>query len=231
MHVVVLCGGKGTRLSEMTKEIPKPLIEVGNQPILHHIMDRYAKFGHKEFILCLGYKGEMIREYFKNNKEWKIKFLDTGLESNKAERLNQTKDLIKEENFFLTYGDDVSDVNIASLLNFHKKNNKIVTLTAVQMESPFGILEFNENHEVISFKEKPKLSNYMNGGFYVMKKEIFSFLKKKHDLEKDVLKELAEKRQVAAFLHNGFWKSMNTLRDVIDLNEMWESSQLKAMIK
>lgn len=227
MQVVVLCGGKGTRLSEVTEEVPKPLIEVGNKPILSHIINFYLSYGHKDFIFCLGYKGEMIKNYFKDYKKCNIRFLDTGLDSNKAQRLKQAEDYIKEDNFFLTYGDDISDVNINKLLEFHEKNKKIVTLTAVKLQSPFGILNLNNNNEVIGFKEKPKLEHYMNGGFYVMDKEIFSYLKDGYDLEKEVLKELAEKRQISAFLHDGFWKSMNTLKDVIEFNEMWKLGKLK----
>ena len=233
MQVVVLCGGKGTRLNELTKEIPKPLIEIGNKPIIFHIMNTYSNQGHKDFILCLGHKGSMIRDYFNKNKnkDWNITFLDTGLETNKAERLKQAEDFIKEENFFLTYGDDLSDVDIKNLSEYHKKNKKIVTLTAVQLQSPFGILDLNDGNEVIGFKEKPKLEYYMNGGYFVMNKKIFSYLKQGYDLEKEVLKELAKESQISAFLHKGFWKSMNTLKDVIELNEMWESNQLKEILK
>tara|TARA_Y100000310_G_scaffold272960_1_gene288210 strand:- start:2343 stop:3044 length:702 start_codon:yes stop_codon:yes gene_type:complete len=233
MQVVVLCGGKGTRLNELTKEIPKPLIEIGNKPIIFHIMNTYSNQGHKDFILCLGHKGSMIKDYFNKNKnkDWNITFLDTGLETNKAERLKQAEDFIKEENFFLTYGDDLSDVDIKNLSEYHKKNKKIVTLTAVQLQSPFGILDLNDGNEVIGFKEKPKLEYYMNGGYFVMNKKIFSYLKQGYDLEKEVLKELAKESQISAFLHKGFWKSMNTLKDVIELNEMWESNQLKEILK
>ncbi|MBO06276.1 MAG: glucose-1-phosphate cytidylyltransferase [Parcubacteria group bacterium] len=233
MQVVVLCGGKGTRLSELTKEIPKPLIEIGNKPILFHIMNAYSNHGYKDFILCLGYKGTMIRDYFNKNKnkDWNITFLNTGLETNKADRLKQTENFIKEENFFLTYGDDLSNVDIKNLSEYHKKNKKIVTLTAVQLQSPFGILDLNDSNEVIDFKEKPQLEYYMNGGYFVMNKKIFSYLKQGYDLEKEALKELAKENQIIAFLHKGFWKSMNTLKDVIELNEMWKSNQLKNILK
>lgn len=220
MQVVVLCGGKGTRLSEYTEEIPKPLINVGHKPILWHIVQMYRSYGHKDFILCLGYKGDKIKEFFKNEKSVKIEFADTGLDTSKAERIEKIKRLIKEDDFFVTYGDDLSDVNINSLLEFHKKNKKIVTLTAVNLESPFGILEFNNKNEVINFREKPKLDYFMNGGFYVFNRKIFGYIKKGYDLEKDVLRNLAKIKQVAAFRHKGFWKSMNTLKDVIELNEL-----------
>src|SRR3989338_2288466 len=225
MQVVILCGGKGTRLSEYTEEIPKPLVEVGNKPILHHLMELYAHAGHKDFILCLGYKGEKIEEYFKDNRSWNIKFIDTGENSTKAERLMKVKNEIKENTFLLSYGDDLSDVDINKVVDFHKKTDKIVTLTAVPLISPFGIIELNKNNDVVQFKEKPKLSYLMNGGFYVVDKKIFDYIKPGYDLEKDVFEDLTKEKQIAAFRHNGFWKSMNTLKDVIELNELYNKGK------
>lgn len=222
MQVVILCGGKGTRLSEYTEEIPKPLVQVGNKPILYHLMSIYAGFGHKDFILCIGYKGRKIKEYFKSNKEWNIKFVDAREEANKGERLMKAKNVIKEDTFLLSYGDDLSDVDINKVIDFHKKNGKIVTLIAVPLISPFGIIEVNSENEVTNFKEKPKLSHWMNGGFYVMGREIFNYIKPNYDLEKETFGELAKEKQIVAFMHNGFWKSMNTLKDVIELNEMYK---------
>ena len=221
MQVVVLCGGKGTRLSEYTESIPKPLIEVGDKPILWHIIQLYKSFGFDDFILCLGYKGDQIRDYFKG--ESKIRFVDTGLESSKAERIMKIKNLIKSEDFFVTYGDDISDINLKKLYEFHKSNKKIVTLTAIRLVSPFGILEFNKKWNVTGFREKPKLDNFMNGGFYVFNKKIFSYLKKSRDLESGVFPELAKLKQIEAYRHDGFWKSMNTLKDVMELNELYRS--------
>ena len=226
MQVVVLCGGKGTRLSEYTEEIPKPLIGIGPKPILWHLVQMYRKFGQKDFIFCLGYKGDKIRDYFKGEKGVNIEFVDTGLETNKAERIRKARRLIKDDDFFVTYGDDLSDVNINALYKFHKKNNKIATLTAVNLESPFGILELDKN-DVVGFREKPKLDHFMNGGFYVFNKKIFRYMKKGYDLEKDVLRDLAEAKQIAAFKHSGFWKSMNTLKDVMELNELYKKGRLK----
>lgn len=227
MQVVVLCGGKGTRLSEYTEEIPKPLIEVGDKPILWHIVQLYRSFGHKEFIFCLGYKGEKIKDYFKDEKVVKIEFVETGLDSNKAERILKVRHLINNDDFFVTYGDDLSDVDLDKLYQFHKKNKKIVTLTAINLESPFGILEFGKNGEVIGFREKPRLEYFMNGGFYVFNQKIFSYMNKGHDLEKETFAELAKIRQIAAFKHKGFWKSMNTLKDVIELNELYNKGEMK----
>ena len=227
MQVVVLCGGKGTRLSEYTEQIPKPLIEVGGKPILSHVMDMYGQYGYNDFILCLGYKGDKIKEFFENDgSNHNIEFVDTGIDSNKAERIMKIKNHVKGNNFFVTYGDDLSDVNIKALLEFHNKNKKIATLTAVDLISPFGILEINKKFEVTKFKEKPKLNHFMNGGFYVFNKKIFDYIKKGNDLEKETFEELAKKKMISAFYHKGFWKSMNTLKDVMELNEMFANGKI-----
>ena len=225
MQVVVLCGGKGTRLSEYTEQIPKPLIEVGGKPILLHTMEMYSNYGHKDFILCLGYKGDKIKDYFEKLDSFNIEFVDTGIDSNKAERIMKIKNYVKEDDFFVTYVDDLSDVNINELLKFHYKNKKIVTLTAVDLMSPFGILEVNKKWEVTTFKEKPRLEYFMNGGFYVFNRKIFDYIKKGYDLEKETFEELAKEKMICAFYHKGFWKSMNTLKDVIELNEMFKSKK------
>jgi glucose-1-phosphate cytidylyltransferase len=226
MQVVVLCGGRGTRLSEHTSRVPKPLIEIGGKPILWHIIQVYKSFGFTEFILCLGYKGDKIKEYFGNEADVDIRFVETGLDSNKAERLIKVKGLIEDDNFIVTYGDDLSDVNIGELHTFHKKHKKIVTLTAVSLESPFGVLDLNNSDEVTGFREKPRLDYYMNGGFYIFNKKIFSYMGKGRDLESETLPELAKLREIVAFKHNGFWKSMNTLKDVIELNEIYDGGNV-----
>jgi len=225
MQVVVLCGGKGTRLSEYTEQIPKPLIEVGGKPILSHIMDMYGHYGHNDFILCLGYKGDKIREFFKDEDRYDIEFVDTGVDSNKADRIMKIKNYVKEDNFFVTYGDDLSDVDINALLEFHNKNKKIVTLTAVDLVSPFGILEINKKFEVTRFKEKPRLNHLMNGGFYVFNKKIFDYIKRGYDLEKETFEDLSKEKMIAAFYHKGFWKSMNTLKDVMELDELFANGK------
>ena len=226
MQVVVLCGGKGTRLNEYTEQIPKPLIEIGGKPILRHIMEMYAYYGYKDFILCLGYKGEKIKEYFENENSYNIEFVDTGINSNKAERILKIKNYVKgEDEFFVTYGDDLSDVDINALLEFHHKNKKIVTLTAVDFVSPFGILYINKKKEIVKFQEKPRLNYLMNGGYFVFNRKIFDYIKGGYDLEKETFGDLAKGRMIAAFYHKGFWKSMNTLKDVIELNEMFASGK------
>ncbi|KKR79117.1 MAG: Glucose-1-phosphate cytidylyltransferase, partial [Candidatus Nomurabacteria bacterium GW2011_GWA2_40_9] len=196
--------------------------QIGNKPILHHLMDLYAGFGHKEFILLVGYKADKIKEYFKNIREFNIKFVDSGEEANKAQRLMDAKKLIKGNTFLMSYGDDLTDANINSIIGFHKKSKKVVTLTAVPLLSPFGIIEISSKEEVTSFREKPKLNHWMNGGFYVIEKKIFSYIKPGYDLEKETFEDLAKERQIAAFMHDGFWKSMNTLKDVIELNDMYK---------
>jgi len=224
MKVVILCGGKGTRLSEYTEDTPKPLINIGNKPILWHLMKIYENYGHTDFILCLGYKKEKIEEYFKDSA-WNINFVDTGVDSSKGERIKKIEKFIDEDDFLVSYGDDLSDVNINEVIEFHKKNKKIVTLTAVSLMSQFGILELNNNEEIIGFKEKPKLDYLMNGGFYVFNKKIFDYIKKGYDLEKETFRDLAKEKQIAAFKHNGFWKSMNTLKDVIEFNDLWKAKK------
>ena len=231
MQVVVLCGGKGTRLSEYTEQIPKPLIDIGGKPILSHIMDMYGQYGCNDFVLCLGYKGSKIKEFFENEDKYNIEFVDTGIDSNKAERILKIKDYVKEDNFFVTYGDDLSDVDINKLLKFHYKNKKVATLTAIDLISPFGILKINKKCEVTRFKEKPKLNHLMNGGYYVFSKKIFDYIKKGFDLEKDTFEDLAKKKMISAFYHKGFWKSMNTLKDVIEFNEMFVNGKIPWMKK
>jgi glucose-1-phosphate cytidylyltransferase len=223
MKVVILCGGKGTRLKELTEEVPKPLVEIGGKPILWHIMKIYSHYGFNDFILCLGYKARMISEYFeKNNHEnWSIEFVDTGEDSNKGQRIKKVEKYIEDENFFVAYGDDVSDVNIKKLLEYHKKNGNIVTLTAINPESQFGIIELNQKNEILEFKEKPKLDYWINGGFFVFSRKIFDYLKDDNDLEKEAFETLARERQICAFKHDGFWKCMNTFKDTIELNELW----------
>jgi glucose-1-phosphate cytidylyltransferase len=227
MKVVILCGGEGARLSEYTVNIPKPLIEIGGKPIIWHIMKIYSHYGHDDFILCLGYKGEKIKEYFHNNHEFKkITFVDTGLKSNKADRLRKVKKFIDDENFLLAYGDDVSNVDINNVVEFHKKSKKIVTITTVNLISQYGILKINEKNEIIEFKEKPILNYWINGGFFVLNKKIFDYIKDGVELEDDVFRELAKKRQICAFKHKGFWKSMNTLKDMKELNDIWKSGEI-----
>lgn len=224
MKTVIFCGGKGTRLKELTEDLPKPLIEIGNKPVLSHIMKKYSDEGFNEFILCLGYKGNLIKEYFKNNKN--ITLVDTGQESTKAERLSQIEKYLDEEDFFVAYGDDVSDVNIRDLLKFHKKNKKIATITAIHPQNPYGTLELKAN-KIIGFKEKPLMSEWINGGYMVLNKKIFNYIEKGNELEKEVFEKLVKEGELYAFKHQGFWKSMNTFKDAQELNDLWRNGHAK----
>jgi len=234
MQVVILCGGKGTRLLPKTEKVPKPLIAIGGKPILWHLMKVFSGYGHNDFILCLGYLGHKIKEYFQDpdnfEEDWNITFADTGLDSSKGERLRRIKDYIKSEDFLVSYGDDLSDVNIKELVKFHKKNKKIATLTAINPVYDYGVLQMNGNNEIIGFKEKPKLDHWINAGFFVFNKKIFDYIKEGWDLEKEIFTTLSKDRQLSAFKHTGFWKSMNTIKDSIELNEMWENSDLKKIL-
>lgn len=225
--VVILCGGKGTRMWPLTSEIPKPLINIGDKAVMWHLMKKYSASGYKNFILCLGHMGDKIREYFENpeNREsnWNIIMVDTGKDVDKSKRVEAVKKYIKTDNFLVTYGDDLSAVDVEELVKFHIEKNKVVTLTSVPLYSQFGVLDINENYEVKRFREKPRLNEYwINGGFYVFNKKIFDIL---HfgELEDEVMKNLAEKREVASFKFEGFWKCMNTSKDAISFNKMYES--------
>ena len=216
MKVIILAGGFGTRISEYTKTIPKPMIRIKKKPILHHIMDHYSKYGHKEFFIALGYKGKVIKDYFKSQKlsNWKIHLVDTGKNTMTGGRLKKFEKIIKEESFLLTYGDGLSNVNINKLIDFHKKNKKIATLTAVRPPARFGALKLKGN-EVNYFKEKSKLDEgWINGGFFVMEPKIFRFIKNnKTFLEKEPLVTISKKKELVAFKYKGFWQCMDTKRD------------------
>lgn len=229
MKVIILCGGFGTRLSEETKIIPKPMLKIGNQPILIHIMKRYAKYNFKDFILATGYKKNIISNYFKRKKfkDWNIKLVDTGLNSLTGTRLQKLKKYLKEdENFFLTYGDGVSNINLKSLLKFHINKRKIATLTAVKPPARFGEIYLNKSL-VKNFEEKNQInSGWINGGFFVFNKKVFEFIPKfQCMLEREPIKKLIKKKQLMAFKHKGFWQCMDTLRDKNYLNKLWQSKK------
>ncbi len=250
MKVVIFAGGKGTRISEESHLRPKPMIEVGGKPILWHIMKIYESFGHKEFIICLGYKGYMIKEYFlnyyfhnadvtvnlannevevhKNKAEsFKITLVDTGLETLTAGRLKRVQPYIGNEDFMLTYGDGVGDVDMNAQLNFHQSHGKLCTMTIVQPGSRFGTLDLSTTNQVNQFMEKPKDDGaWINSGFFILKPEVFNYL---HDDADDVmwerqpLEDITSAGELMAYKHNGFWKCMDTMRDNVDLNKMWNN--------
>lgn len=230
MKVVILCGGKGTRMLPTTEEMPKPLIHVGNRPILWHIMKLYSKYGHKDFILLTGFKAALIEEYFSNpqnvDPEWHITFIDTGLNATKGERLMALKGKLKDENFLLAYGDDLCSVNINDVIGVHEKNCKMVTITTVRLASPFGVVEMDDAGVISKFKEKPILDYWISGGYIVANSKIIDMIKPGMD-ETDVFEELAAQGQVQALKHYGFWKTMNTVKDLQDLNDLWSNGELQ----
>ena len=215
MKVIILAGGFGTRISEYTKTIPKPMIKINGKPILVHIMSHYAKFGYKNFYIATGYKGKVIKKFFKKKiKDWNINLIDTGNKTMTGGRLKRLKKLLGNETFFMTYGDGISNVNIKKLLNFHRKYKKLVTLTAVQPTARFGAVKFSGKF-VKSFKEKSKIDEgWVNGGFFVMEPSFLKLIKSdKTFLEKEPLENASKKRELIAYKHRGFWQCMDTKRD------------------
>jgi glucose-1-phosphate cytidylyltransferase len=248
MKVVLLAGGFGTRISEETLIKPKPMIDIGDKPILWHIMKIYSSYGFNDFIICLGYKGYYIKEYFANYflhqsdvtinlsdnsitthsskaEPWKITLVDTGKDSMTGGRIKRIREHIGDETFMLTYGDGVGNVNINELLDFHKASKKILTVTAVQPSGRFGALNINHQNEVTSFLEKPKGDgSWINGGYFVCEPDIFNYISDDKTIwEKEPMEKIASENKMAAFKHNGFWKPMDTLRDKIDLETEWNS--------
>jgi glucose-1-phosphate cytidylyltransferase len=250
MKTVILAGGLGTRIAEYTVKIPKPMVEIGEHPILWHIMNWYSKFGYNDFIIALGYKATVIKEYFlhyyalnndfevdltsgeisyinKNARTWKVKLVDTGVNTMTGGRIKRLKNIIDNESFMLTYGDGLSNVNINDLVSFHKKNGKIATLSAVHPTARFGELHIDNFNIVKSFKEKPQLeSGRINGGFFVIEPEIFDFIDDDNTIfERDPMEHLVERNQLAAYKHDGFWQSMDTVRERQILEELWASGE------
>ena len=223
MKVVILAGGFGTRLSEHTKTIPKPMINIAGKPMLLHIMKLYAKYGYKDFYIALGYKGEIIKNFF-NKKffDWNIHLIETGKNTMTGGRLKRLKKYIGKETFMMTYGDGLSNVNLKKLLKFHKKNKKLVTLTAVRPPGRFGALKLN-GKRVSYFKEKSRLDEgWINGGFFVMEPEFIKFIKNDNTfLEREPLERVTKKRQLMAFRHTGFWKCLDTKRDRDELEVLF----------
>lgn len=224
MQVVILCGGKGTRMGKDLEGLPKVLISIGGKPILWHIMKYYAHFGFNDFLLCLGYKGKEVVRYFEKNKDFKIKFIDTGLEINTGGRIKKIEKYINSQTFFATYGDGLSNLNLGSLLKFHQQHKRISTLTSVRPRSTFGIISIDAHSCLVNtFEEKPVLDHWINGGFFVFNKEVFQYLKDNDILEKDTFSRLVNDRQVVAYKHFGFWECMDTYKDNLRLNELWEN--------
>jgi len=252
MKVLILAGGLGTRLSEETTILPKPLVEIGGKPILWHIMKNYSHYGFNEFVILLGYKGYFIKEYFANyflhqsdvtidiasgkidvhrneSEPWKVTLLDTGDLTMTGGRIKRAAAVINNEPFMLTYGDGVCDIDVNELLEFHKKSKKLITMTSVQPEGRFGALEIADGNLVTSFREKPKGDGaWINGGYFVCQPEVLSYIENDNIVfEKEPLESLASDKQLVTYRYNGFWKCMDTLRDKSQLNEMWNAGTAK----
>ena len=249
MKVGILAGGLGTRLSEETTIKPKPMVEVGGKPMLWHIMNIYAHYGFKEFVVALGYKGEIIKDYFLNyhyrsrnltvqlktgdieshdheGEDWTVHLLDTGTDTNTGGRVKRLAEFIGNESFMMTYGDGVSNIDIPKLLKFHQSQNKLVTITAVRPPARFGQMVI-EDHRVVQFKEKPQIGEgWINGGFFVLEPGIQKYIKDDHTAwEFESLEYIAADGQLTAYQHNDFWQSMDTVRDVHLLNKLWQEGK------
>ena len=250
MKVIILAGGFGTRLSEYTESIPKPMVNVGGKPILWHIMKTYANYGHKDFLIALGYKAEVIKEYFLNyralnsdftvnlnsNKiishqqdsvDWKVTLVDTGLNTMTGGRVKRMRDFIGDEPFLVTYGDGVANIDIKALINYHQSHGKMVTVTAVHPGARFGELDIN-NNIVTSFKEKPQTTQgWINGGYFVIEPKFFEFIEGDDTiLEKQPLEKVAQMGELMAYLHHDFWHCIDTKRDRDSLEEMFQSGNI-----
>ena len=252
MKIVILAGGLGTRLEEETVLIPKPMVLIGSQPILVHIMKIYSYYGFNDFVICLGYKGDIIKEYFanyflynsnvtfdfssgKNNyrfhskkaKPWKVTLVDTGLDTQTGGRLKKIRPFIKDKTFMLTYGDGLADINIKNLLNFHYSHKKLATVSAVQPSGRFGVMRIGKKNKVLSFSEKPAgEGGWINGGFFVLDRKVFNYIKNDEIIwEREPLLKLANDNQLTAYHHSGFWKCMDTLRDKNNLVQLWNSKK------
>lgn len=250
MKVVILAGGVGSRLSEETDLKPKPMIEIGGKPIIWHIMKIYSHYGFNDFIVCLGYKGYVVKEYFQNYflhmsdvtidlgnnrmdihdskaEPWRVTLIDTGSATQTGGRIRKIQKYVGDETFMLTYGDGVAGIDIRELVSFHKKHGKFATVTAVQPAGRFGALGFGERDQVSVFQEKPKgEGGWISGGFFVLEPEVFGYIESDAIYwEKEPLANLARDGQLAAFRHKGFWKPMDTLRDRRELEELWNSGR------
>ena len=248
MKVVILAGGLGTRLSEETHLKPKPMVEIGGKPILWHIMKIYSSFGFNEFIICLGYKGYIVKEYFANYflhqsdvtfdlsnndveyhkseaEAWKVSLIDTGDKSMTGGRIKRVKDYINNQPFLLTYGDGVGNIQVDELVKFHESQGRLLTVTAVQPAGRFGALNLDDQNNVESFMEKPKGDgSWINGGFFVCQPEVLDYIDDDASIwERKPMETIAKDNQMAAFKHKNFWKPMDTMRDKLELENLWES--------
>lgn len=250
VKVVILAGGLGTRLSEETVLKPKPMVEIGGKPVIWHIMKIYSAFGHNEFIICCGYKGYMLKEYFANyflhnsdvtfdipqnkmithqsfSEPWKVTLVDTGDETMTGGRIKRVQKYVGKNMFMLTYGDGVGDINVEELIHCHRSHGRLATLTAVQPPGRFGALELGDDDVVNAFQEKPTGDGgFINGGFFVLQPEIFDYIKDDQTIwEREPLERMAKENQLGAYKHKGFWQPMDTMRDKGQLEKMWSSGK------
>lgn len=250
MKVAILAGGYGTRLSEETELKPKPMVEIGGKPILWHIMKHYYSYGFDDFVILGGYKCFLIKEYFVNyslhrsdvvvnafenqlefsnnqSEKWRVTILDTGMNTMTGGRIKKAEKLLGDAPFMVTYGDGVSDVDLNKLTQFHRDKKAVCTLTAIQPEARFGVIQFSDTDQIVRFSEKPKgEGSWINGGFFVCEPEIFRYLKSDDTVfERDPLEQLAEKGKLFAYRHDGFWKCMDTLRDKVQLQTLWDQGE------
>ena len=248
--VVILCGGLGTRLREETEFKPKPMVEIGGRPILWHIMKIYAHYGFHNFILCLGHKGSIIKDYFLNyeamsndftvylgspnklsyqsnhtEQNFKVTLVDTGLHTMTGGRIKRIERFIDTDTFMVTYGDGLADINVGELYKFHRSHSKLATLTASRPPSRFGILELADDRQVLRFQEKVQIA-WINGGFFVFNRRVFDYLDSECVLEQEPLERLAADGELMAFLHKGFWIGMDTFREYEMLNQIWDSGKV-----
>jgi glucose-1-phosphate cytidylyltransferase len=251
MKVVILAGGYGTRISEESNTKPKPMIEIGGKPILWHIMKIYSAYGHNEFIICCGYKGHIIKDYFanyflyesdvtfdlrKNKMEvhqngtdpWRVTLVDTGEKTATGGRLKRVRPYLGDEDFCFTYGDGLSNVNISEVIAFHKKRKVLATLTAAQMPGRYGALHLDKDDKVMTFQEKPLGdTGWINGGFFVLSPKVTDYIEGDSTFwEREPMEQLAREQQLAAYLHHGYWHPMDTLKDRMDLEALWNSGQV-----
>jgi len=249
MKAVILAGGLGTRISEETQLKPKPMVEIGGRPILWHIMKIYSAYGINDFIICCGYKGYVIKEYFANyvlhvsdvtfdlrrnqvdlhqngTEPWRVTLVDTGDNSGTGGRLRRVSQYLDDEDFCFTYGDGVSNVDIQALIAFHRAQGALATLTTVQPPHRFGALDFDDNHRIRNFEEKPQEGGWINGGFFVLSPKVIDYIETDETMwEQGPMQRLTHEGQLSAYHHSGFWHSMDTLRDKNRLEELWNSRQ------
>ena len=252
MKTVILCGGRGTRLGEHGVSVPKALIEIGGRPVLWHLMKIYAQYGLNDFVLCLGYLGDSIKRYFlehhwldndftlemnstgdyqlerheRRGEDWRITFADTGLDTNTGGRVKRIQSYLdKEETFCVTYGDGLANLDLRALIEFHRDHGRLATLTAVHPHSNFGLIKLDDQNAVTEFEEKPLMKEWINGGFFVFNTPIFDYLDENCILEREPLQRLARDGQLMAHRHNGFWKCLDTYKDNVELNQLWDDGQ------